>query len=177
MCAVLMRGPASKRRFLPSVLDETTILVNCGLHALPSTGAHIENSIDCFEDLIAFLADLSTVSCLKTCLRRLVVDDISQFYWELKASSKNRGAFVGAYIRLFGCLDQVRRKFGCNVVVTGWDKLFESGFNYNGAALLNGNLFNDVTYLPKEFLLAFDQVYYVFDEGVKRLGAEGWAYM
>lgn len=172
-----MRDASAKTRFYGLVLDNTSILLNCGLHRFPPTAAHVISSIGSFDELIAVLTDLATVSDLKVCLQLLVVDDLSQFYWELKASSKSRASFVAAYMRLFDCLDALRRKFGCNIVVTAWDKLFESGYNYHGSGTLNGNGYNDVTYLPKEFLLDFDQVYYVFGDAVKRLGPEGWAFV
>ncbi|GEQ70904.1 hypothetical protein JCM33374_g4584 [Metschnikowia sp. JCM 33374] len=130
---VIECGPSSLKHAL--VGFEAPLFVNCGTP----------------EELISVIKGIpenKTPSIGSCKLNTVVIENLSAFYWDKQRVP--RGSAVQWYVEIGHWCGVLQQKYGCNVVVTMWDKNFERGFNSRPVNELHPRKLDDLSYTPAE---------------------------
>lgn len=126
---------ATKRALYGAIKPGGFIVVECGTADVPkflklsssfhiccATPADLLRTLDnVYEGTIPEIQEIS--------LNTVFLDNISAFFWELKASGRYRYDF---YRDLNQVVHKIRDLYKCNVVMTAWDSDFDRGFSHAG---------------------------------------------
>lgn len=104
-----------------------------------------------------------------TKLTCLIIDNFSIFYFNLKKLNFQQYKLI---MNQFMCdLYEIKLRYNCNIIITGWNNHFEKGYNYNyNYNMSNRNHENnltklsDLTFLPFWFINQFDYTFHYDDK-------------
>lgn len=89
-------------------------------------------------------------------MNTMVIENLSAFYWDLKClKPRERNVW---YSQLNLIIHTIRRKYKCNIIVTGWDNDYERGFNNKSSRPGEPYGLSDLTFLPLDFYRGVERV-------------------
>lgn len=142
-----------KKGFFEHYDGHNVVLVECGVPTIKSIASFSGYIVPCSSpsdllDILRGIPNDKDEEISNRHLNTLVVENISAFFWNL-ASLTSHEKFLW-YRTLNNELALLRKKYGCNVLVTGWDVDFDRGFNARSVVGKTAVVLDDLTYLPGE---------------------------
>lgn len=137
---VLLPDMATKKALYSAIKPAGFIVVECGTVDVPKFLALSSSFHTCSTtpaDLLQMLDNVyegTMPEIQEISLNTVFLDNISAFYWELKASGRYRYDF---YRDLNLVLHKIRDLYKCNVVMTAWDSDFDRGFSHSGRLVVS----------------------------------------
>jgi len=150
-----------KQKFFQRYNGDSIIIIECGVPTIKSIAPFSGYIVTCrspdeLMDILRGIPNDQDEEISKRHLNTLVVENISAFYWNLATlSSQEKFSW---YKGLNNELAQIRKRYGCNVLVTGWDIDFDRGFNARRVIEKAPVALQDLTYLPGELFLGATRI-------------------
>lgn len=147
----LQRKREFYRGFASNCID--TVIVECGMPTVLSL-ADLSASlvVPCSEyiqllDILRGIPQDQNEAIGAIHLNTLVIENVSAFYWHVAClSSPEKFAW---YRNINSSIHHLRQRYGCNVLVTGWDIEYDRGFN-SRRIVKQPETLQDLSYLPSE---------------------------
>lgn len=141
-----------KQEFFGRYNGQNVVLVECGVPTIKSIATFSGYIVSCSSpsELIEILHGIPNDKddeISRRHLNTLVVENLSAFFWKL-ACLPSQEKFSW-YRTLNSELALLRKKYGCNVLLTGWDVEFDRGFN-SRTIVKAPVVLEDLTYFPAE---------------------------
>lgn len=156
-----------KQEFFEHYNGHNVVLIECGVPTIRSIASFSGYIVACLSpsellDILRGIPNDNDEEISNRHLNTLVVENISAFFWNL-ASLPSQEKFSW-YRTLNNELALLRKKYRCNVLVTGWDVDFDRGFNARPVVGKTAAVLDDLTYLPAELFKGATRILHYGEE-------------